>query len=369
MLAGNLATRCRLSDAVHVPGRRQQHRAARRASSGIRWATGGRRSTGPTASYYDNLITGVAGITKGINGRDRVRTLVARSRRRSRRGTRRGRRLPEPASAYPSLVISIDPAARDAVRASAVGGRSNASCRGRSRSPPTSSTCAASSSSTLDYNPLVPSLGANRRPLDRQRRRGHIGIGAAIHVVRRDLVSRPHGGGVAAIQRPASAHDQLHAVKGRRQRHGFQSEFIAQDSGRGRDPGDPNRAAGRVRSPDWEKGPSVQDQRHRLVLSGVLHRALRLEMSSIVDRRPRAGRTTFWRASISMATATAARPATAREPLRPILPRRRAQQRDAAHAGSGRCAARRRFALGGRVSVWRGSSRCSTSSIGRTTPT
>ena len=47
---------------------------------GLVWDPVGDRKTTVHAAYglyFDNLITGVAGITKGINGRDGVRTLVA----------------------------------------------------------------------------------------------------------------------------------------------------------------------------------------------------------------------------------------------------------------------------------------------------
>ena len=87
----------------------------------------------------------------------------------------------------------------------------------------------------------------------------------------------------------------------------FQSEFIAQDSGRGRNPDDLNGLPLGF-DPDSEKGASVQDQRHRFVASGiyilpkdarVLHRSW---------RSVRAGRTTSSRVSISTPMVTAARP-------------------------------------------------------------
>jgi hypothetical protein len=61
----------------------------------------------------------------------------------------------------------------------------------------------------------------------------------------------------------------------------FQSEFIAQDSGRGRDP---NNVDGLPVGfdPDSEKGLSVQDQRHRFVASGIYIMPQEIELSSIV---------------------------------------------------------------------------------------
>ena len=48
----------------------------------------------------------------------------------------------------------------------------------------------------------------------------------------------------------------------------FQSCFIPQDNGRGRDPANPNGLPIGF-DPDAERGPSLQDQRHRFVLSGL----------------------------------------------------------------------------------------------------
>jgi hypothetical protein len=61
----------------------------------------------------------------------------------------------------------------------------------------------------------------------------------------------------------------------------FQSEFIAQDSGRGRNPDDLNGLPLGF-DPDSEKGPSVQDQRHRFVASGIYILPRAVELSSIV---------------------------------------------------------------------------------------
>jgi hypothetical protein len=61
----------------------------------------------------------------------------------------------------------------------------------------------------------------------------------------------------------------------------FQSDFIPQNTGRGRDPNNP---AGLPLAFDAsaEKGPSVQDQRHRFVFSALYALPRGLEISSIV---------------------------------------------------------------------------------------
>jgi hypothetical protein len=61
----------------------------------------------------------------------------------------------------------------------------------------------------------------------------------------------------------------------------FQSEFIAQDSGRGRDPNDIDGLPIGF-DPNSEKGASVQDQRHRFVASGIYVMPKDIEVSSIV---------------------------------------------------------------------------------------
>jgi len=62
----------------------------------------------------------------------------------------------------------------------------------------------------------------------------------------------------------------------------FQSEFIAQDSGRGRDPGN-LKGLPLGFDPDSEKGPSVQDQRHRFVASGIYMLPRDVELSAILS--------------------------------------------------------------------------------------
>ena len=61
--------------------------------------------------YYDNVITGAAGIGYIINGRQGVRTLVARFPTPIAAWNTLGHKLPEaPGGTAPSLVIPLDPA-------------------------------------------------------------------------------------------------------------------------------------------------------------------------------------------------------------------------------------------------------------------
>ena len=135
--------------------------------------------------------------------------------------------------------------------------------------------------STLDYNPLVPSLGPNRRPADLS---GVAGTSASVLQYTSFGETWYRGLSVAATRRFMNRHQLMMSYtlsKAEDNGTDFQSEFIAQDSGRGRDPNDLNGLAARIR-PRFGKGPSLQDQRHRFVASGTYILPKDVEVSSIV---------------------------------------------------------------------------------------
>ena len=251
---------------------------------GLVWDPVGDRKTsihGAYGLYYDNLITGIAGITKGINGRDRVRTLVASVPTTIAAWNSPGRKLREPATAYPSLVISLDPGLETPY--------AHHLAAGLERELPGRIGLATDfiyvrgfkQPSTLDYNPLVPSLGANRRPADVN---GIPGSSASVLQYTSFGETWYRGVTVAASRRFIDTHQLLVSYtlsKAEDNGTDFQSEFIAQDSGRGRNPNDPDGLPIGF-DPDSEKGPSVQDQRHRLVASGIYMLPKDVELSSIV---------------------------------------------------------------------------------------
>ena len=277
-----------------------------------------------------------------------------------------GRKLPEPASAYPSLVISIDPGLETPYAHHRRGGVH--------RELPGQIALAADfiyvrgfkQPSTLDYNPIVPSLGANRRPSDVN---GVAGTSASV-LQYTSFGETWYRGltvvGVAAIHRSPSVPGQLHAVEGRGQRHRL-PERVHRAGQRPRPQSERSeRVAARVR-PRLRKGAvatgsaaPLRRERHLRAAEG--HRV-------VVDRhgRLRDGRTTFLRVPISTAMATAARPDRARATPADIADVGAAQRRHAARAGHRRCAA------GAAIPRWDGpastaSSKCSTSSTARTTP-
>ena len=189
--------------------------------------------------------------------------------------------MAEPATAYPSLVISIDPGLQTPYAHHLSGGMA--------RELPGQISLAADviyvrgfkQLSTLDYNPLVPSLGANRRPADVN---GVAGTSASVLQYTSFGETWYKGLTVSASRRFVNRHQLLIGYtlsKADDNGTDFQSEFIAQDSGRGRDPND-LKGLPLAFDPDSEKGPSVQDQRHRFVASGIYVLPREIELSSIV---------------------------------------------------------------------------------------
>jgi hypothetical protein len=134
---------------------------------------------------------------------------------------------------------------------------------------------------TIDYNPLVASLGPGRRPLD---------------------VNGAPGTSASVLQYTSFGETWYHGLvssleKRFRDRHhlrvsytwstaedtstDFQSAFMPQQNGRGRDPNDPEGLPIGF-DPMSERGPSTQDQRHRLVMSGFMSAPAGLNVSAIV---------------------------------------------------------------------------------------
>ena len=60
----------------------------------------------------------------------------------------------------------------------------------------------------------------------------------------------------------------------------FQSTFLPQDNGQGRDPNNPIGLPLGF-DPDSERGPSLQDQRHRLVISGLYVAPYKINISTV----------------------------------------------------------------------------------------
>ena len=250
---------------------------------GFVWDPLGDRKTtihGAYGLYFDNLITGVAGISKAINGSDHVRTLAAALPTTLAAWNAPGRKLSEPAG-YPSLVISIDPGLETPYAHHVTAGMQRELPRRIALTTDFIYVRGFKHPSTLDYNPLVASLGPNRRPADVN---GVPGTSASVLQYTSFGETWYRGVVMTASRRFMDQHQFLISYtlsKAEDNGTDFQSEFIAQDSGRGRNPNDINGLPIGF-DPESEKGPSVQDQRHRLVASGIYMLPKEIELSSII---------------------------------------------------------------------------------------
>jgi carboxypeptidase family protein/TonB-dependent receptor-like protein len=230
--------------------------------------------------FYDNVIIANAQIGNGINGTD-LRTLVLRFPNSIAPWRAPGHKIAEPTTPYPSLEISPDPGLET--------GYSNQGALGYDRM--LGANMAVSFDAlyvrghhqlgTIDYNPIVPSLGAGRRPNDVG---GVAGTSASVLQYTSFGETRYRGLTLTLNRRLANNYQFLVSYtlsKAEDNSTDFQSAFIPQDNGRGRDPNNPTGLPIGF-NPHSEWGPATHDQRHRLVVSGMYQFPLGINFSTII---------------------------------------------------------------------------------------
>jgi hypothetical protein len=233
--------------------------------------------------FYDNQITGMAGIARVLDGTDKVQTLVVGPPTSLTAWRLPGRKLPRQAvpPVFPSLVISIDPGLQTPY--------AHQFSTGYDRELPHQMAVSAGfmyvrgfkQPGTIDYNPLVPALGPGRRPEDVN---GIPNTSAPILQYTSFGESWYKGLTVALSQRFNDRYQFLVSYtlsKAEDNSIDFQSAFLPQNNGAGRDRSNLNGLPVGFRADD-ERGPSLQDQRHRLVASGVYTLPSNFQISTIV---------------------------------------------------------------------------------------
>lgn len=230
--------------------------------------------------FYDNQILANAQIGNGINGRD-LRTLVQRIPAAIAAWRAPGHKLPEPTTPYPSLVISPDPGLETPYSTQAAVGYDRAFGQNFSASVDWLTVHGKNQIGTIDYNPIVPSLGAGRRPNDVN---GVAGTSASVLQYTGFGETWYHGLTLALNRRLADNYQFLISYtysKAEDTSTDFQSNFIAMNNGAGRDP---NNLTGLPIgfNPDLERGAATHDQRHRFVLSGMYQFPWQVQFSTIV---------------------------------------------------------------------------------------
>jgi outer membrane receptor for Fe3+-dicitrate len=133
---------------------------------------------------------------------------------------------------------------------------------------------------TIDYNPVVPALGPGRRPEDTG---GIAGTSASVLQYTSYGETWYRGLTLSVSGRFRAGHQFLASytlAKAEDNSTDFQSAFIPQNNGRGRDRNNPTGLPVAF-DPDEERGASAQDQRHRLVISGLFMLPAKLRLSGI----------------------------------------------------------------------------------------
>jgi hypothetical protein len=210
-----------------------------------------------------------------------------------------GRRLPETTAAallggtYPTLQFAIDPALETPFAHQASAGFQRAFGQDFSAAADVVYVRGFNQVGTIDYNPVVATLGAGRRPNDLpcSARPTAACVGGGIPGSSASVLQYTSFGEtwykgltVSVRGRLAGSGQFLAAYtlsKAEDNSTDFQSNFIPENNGRGRNPNDrTGLPVGFV--PALERGRATHDQRHRLVLSGSYMLPGQLGVSAIV---------------------------------------------------------------------------------------
>jgi hypothetical protein len=232
--------------------------------------------------FYDNQIIAIGQIGNGIDGSaDGVRTLVLRFPASVAPWRAPGHRIPEPTTPYPSLIIAPDPGIETPYAHQAAAGFDRALGQDISLAANFVYVRGKNQLGTIDYNPVVPSLGAGRRPNDVA---GRAGTSASV-LQYTSFGETWYKGLTVSLNKRFSGSSQFMASytlsKAEDNSTDFQSAFIVQENGLGRNPSDPTGLPAGF-DPDAERGPATHDQRHRFVLSGLYQMPWNIQLSAIV---------------------------------------------------------------------------------------
>jgi len=233
--------------------------------------------------FYDNHIIANAQIGDGIDGSaDGVRTLVVGIPGSIAAWRAPGHKTAEPTTPYPSLVISPDPGLQTPYSQQADVGYDRAIGDNMRIAVDALFVRGKHQLGTIDYNPRVPALGgATRRPNDVN---GVAGTSASI-LQYTSFGETWYSGATLSLTRRFVNNFQFMVAytysKAEDTSTDFQSAFIVQDNGRGRDPNDLTGLPIGF-DPDTEKGPATHDQRNRLVVSGLYQFPWQIQFSTII---------------------------------------------------------------------------------------
>ena len=231
--------------------------------------------------FFEQNLGAVLAIPSIVDGRDGVRTLVARFPATVTAWRAPSRMLAEP-PAYPSLQFALDPGLKTPFAHHLSVGLDHALGEALSVSASVNRVRGKNQIGAVDYNPIVPSLGPGRRPLD------VAGLaGTSTSVLQYTSYAETWYWGLDLMLRRSFSGNHAFSVaytlsKAEDNSPDFQSAFIPMENGRGRrnpdDKGLPIQF-----DPDLDRGPAVGDQRHRLVAAGSYMLPWSFEIAGIVS--------------------------------------------------------------------------------------
>jgi hypothetical protein len=244
----------------------------------LAWDPRGDRKTSIHSAYgmyFDNHLTAFPGINEILDGQDGVRTLVRAFPDSIAAWRAPAHRLPESAAgSFPSIIFALGPGSRTPY--------AHHFAAGLDRELIDQVVLAANFAyvrgfdqvAVIDYNPLVPALGRGRRPEDvRDPATGAQIPGTSASVLQGTSWGETwYRGLTISLTRQFDRRYQILTSytlsKAEDNSTDFQSAFMPEDSGRGRDPSN-NDGLPLGFNPIREKGASLHDRRHRFVLSGI----------------------------------------------------------------------------------------------------
>jgi hypothetical protein len=256
---------------------------------------------GSYGMFYDNVNTAVLDVGRVINGSQTgVRTLVLPAPRASIGWAAPGHRLTEDqavallGASYPSVAILPDPSLKNSFAHQVAVGFERLIAPDLAVNVNGVFVRGFNLPGTIDYNPVVPArLGQNRRPNDLPCSANPAGPcvnggipGTSASVLQYTSFAESWYKGLTLALSKRLSHNYQFLVsytvsKAEDTSTDFQSNFLEQNSGFGRNPAD-KFGLPLGFDPDSERGPATHDQRHRFVLSGVYEFPKKIQLSGIV---------------------------------------------------------------------------------------
>jgi hypothetical protein len=231
--------------------------------------------------YYDRSISSIPGVPSIVDGQAGVRTLTLQLPQSLSAWRAPGRRLPQPTN-FPSLQFALDPSFRSPFAHHVSVGVDHALNTSLLVSVYFVQIRGFDQIGTIDYNPIVPSLGPGRRPLDVA---GQPGTSASV-LQYTSYAQSDYRGLSLALRRPLRGRHQFAASytwsKAEDMSSDFHSAFIPENNGLGRsNPTDTGLPLGF--DPDDERGRSANDRPNRFIATGSWELPLSVGVAGIVS--------------------------------------------------------------------------------------